>query len=326
MNHNDAVERTQMLARMCRLPGLLASVWGSHGLASEGMVFPRAELDLRRKSPEAERYASTHLHGLFARAEPFYVAGGLVDLVENSYRTVPDEARLRAELFPAAHGCLFFERPVLGMPPRVLHAPADRPDLPPTEPAPMSGFAWEAHGEWCSLIYLYSWAVDPASPDYLHGVYVGNVPLSITPWTFGSDTVGAFERAADERIKDDDRRNAQRFALSTRVAVATLLLMDQTLTHTTRTPLDRPARKRALKAGWQHQPEVQVVTLRRVRAAGPEHGREVGWSCRWVVRQHWRTLHRGTVDERTVLVPSYIKGPEDKPLKAPAPRVWAVVR
>lgn len=84
-----------------------------------------------------------------------------------------------------------------------------------------------------------------------------------------------------------------------------------------------------LRSGWRHAPEVRVVTLRRVEALHADHDADhdpIDWQCRWWARAHWRTLHRGTPQERTTFVTAHLKGPETMPIKLPGYRVFAVTR
>ena len=52
------------------------------------------------------------------------------------------------------------------------------------------------------------------------------------------------------------------------------------------------------------------------------------WSCRWLVRGHWRQqpCGAGHAERRPTWILPHLKGPERKPLKAPGAMVFAVVR
>jgi hypothetical protein len=324
----DAIENTQALAKMCRIEGLLENAWGSHGASMEGIVNSGMPRDYRStKENPARRYARTHLSELFAGAEPYFVDAGLQAVIEASAKSVPGGTRLHPRLFRSSKGCLFFERPVSGMAPRLLHTMTNRPDLPSREPAPLSGFAWQVSSDAVVIVLLYSWAADDTNPNYMQGVYIGNIPLTVAPWEFATMTLDGWTRFHNDKIVDTERDNADRFEMSAKIVVATLLLMDQVLTYIGSHPVDRGTRKRVLKAGWQFEPSVQVVRLRRVEYVRPNaEAGHVDWACRWMVRQHWRTYARGTSEERTVLIHTYLKGPEGKPLKVPSARVFDVSR
>lgn len=99
---------------------------------------------------------------------------------------------------------------------------------------------------------------------------------------------------------------------------------------------DRGTRRRmessAHKPQHEQEAEINLVELRArdYISREPKDGEEssIEYSCRWLVRAHWHKYHCGP--GRTVIqskyVESYIKGPDDKPLKAPKPIVYAVTR
>lgn len=331
MRYQDAIDYTQQLSKTCKIPGLLGQTWGSHSLSSEGAMVPgRSELTQREKGKSLDQFAQRVLPQILDYSDPYFVDRGLVELVERMGPSLPMETRLHPKLFPSRYGCLWFDRPI-SMPSRRLADDPARPGLPTHEPAPMSGFAWEATSVGAVLIMIFSWAVDNSNPSWLKGTYIGNVPLAVTPWDFSAATLGTHISTHNREIhnnpNEDDTNNAQRFVIGAQSIVATLLLMSQTLVVSSSMPIDRASRKRALKAGWKQLPNVQVVTLRRLDYSHIDHEpRAIDWSCRWLVREHWRTLDRGLDTERTVLIPMYMKGPEDKPIKPPSQRVFAVVR
>lgn len=56
--------------------------------------------------------------------------------------------------------------------------------------------------------------------------------------------------------------------------------------------------------------------------------KRVEWSCRWEVDGHWRNQPCGTKhgDRRLTYIKSFLKGPDDKPFRAPAKKVYVVNR
>lgn len=90
--------------------------------------------------------------------------------------------------------------------------------------------------------------------------------------------------------------------------------------------LDRHAERRLTRANTETS--VRVVHLRSksyVRTTAEEEKRHVDWAWQWAVRGHWRDqpTKEGT---KLIWIHPYIKGPEDKPLKPDAGRVFAVTR
>lgn len=116
-----------------------------------------------------------------------------------------------------------------------------------------------------------------------------------------------------------------------RYMLAFLLFLQQVLegVHARAT---RGLRRRLEHAGAkQPDPLVRVVQLRKRgqhHDAVPADEREaVDWSCKWLVQGHWRKQwYPSKQMHQPKWIAPYMKGPEDKPLKLPANRVFAVVR
>jgi hypothetical protein len=110
------------------------------------------------------------------------------------------------------------------------------------------------------------------------------------------------------------------------------LFIRQRIATVTSERAERHARKRLDKAGWRGPDTVRVVQLRRRDQAsrGRTHsGEPVEWSHRCVVGGHWHNFWMGPawnpIKQPRWLLP-YLKGPDNKPLKAPGAKVFAVVR
>jgi hypothetical protein len=117
----------------------------------------------------------------------------------------------------------------------------------------------------------------------------------------------------------------------TRFFAAGCLWVQQKILSYSASPVQRHWRKRAEK---EHKParplsDVQIIQLRRrqsvVAQPGEAHPRD--WKCRWIVSGHWRNqFYPSKGKHEEIWIDSYDKGPEDKPLKVPAHRVYAVSR
>jgi hypothetical protein len=92
--------------------------------------------------------------------------------------------------------------------------------------------------------------------------------------------------------------------------------------------MGRTARRRVSR--WPSEPLVRVIQLRRAAAAqkaSSEDNAEIDWSCRWLVGGHWRNQPYPTLGIiRPIFILPYVKGPDDKPLKPPRAKLFAVVR
>lgn len=90
--------------------------------------------------------------------------------------------------------------------------------------------------------------------------------------------------------------------------------------------VDRAGRRQAVRL--KQEPAVSLVHLRTVirdhsKPLDGEH-KPIEWTCRWRVRSFWRRPARTSPDHpKTIYVPSYVKGPGDKPFR---PRVTIVDR
>lgn len=95
-------------------------------------------------------------------------------------------------------------------------------------------------------------------------------------------------------------------------------------------PSTRPGKhfaKRIESVG--HEASCHVVALRRRTPSGVsgEGERSVDWQCQWLVRGHWRRQFYPKANRNVpIFIEPYMKGPDDKPLKVPAPTVFAVTR
>jgi hypothetical protein len=86
--------------------------------------------------------------------------------------------------------------------------------------------------------------------------------------------------------------------------------------------------RRSAERNGIHLPKVSVVRLRRVGSQRDiDSIAQQEWSCRWLVTGHWRNqwYQKAGRHVRRWIAP-YVKGPEDKPMKPPTPRVFAVKR
>ena len=84
--------------------------------------------------------------------------------------------------------------------------------------------------------------------------------------------------------------------------------------------LSRARRREAQRLArvTEEQAAVTVLRLRRTRPSReePEGQHPVDWSCRWIVRGHWRDQWCPSEQRhRQTYVSPYIKGPEDQPLR-----------
>jgi hypothetical protein len=113
-----------------------------------------------------------------------------------------------------------------------------------------------------------------------------------------------------------------------RFVLAAFLLLQQRIASTSEVALERHLRKRAMRElELDTAPTVRVVSLRHTErpSAGDGGHRDVDWSCRWIVKPHWRQQPYKD-GRRRILIAAYEKGPADKPLRLPDRVVFKVDR
>ena len=116
-----------------------------------------------------------------------------------------------------------------------------------------------------------------------------------------------------------------------RLFLALCLFLQQRIVTAPPMRAERGTRRRLERAGWQSEPVIRVIQLRRVDQHAT-HDVEVAhaahnWSCQWVVRGHWRQQPYPSMHTvQPLWITPYVKGPVGKPLKPPRATVFAVVR
>jgi hypothetical protein len=133
------------------------------------------------------------------------------------------------------------------------------------------------------------------------------------PWDDGIDGWVATEHSKGLANAEALRRNT----ISFHCAVSAFFhFINQPIVATQRTGLTRAWRRRAGTGG--SPAFINLVTLRSP-VTQPKTGngtREVDWSCRWIVRSHWRNqFYPGEKRHNPKWIPAYVKGPDDKPLR-----------
>jgi len=234
--------------------------------------------------------------------------------------------RLAPEDLPCDRGFMWFEQPI-PMPPATSGADTISNDIHALSwvggylldpEAPDGGEFYVVDGEGgpgahLRRVYFVFWT--PLKPGH------APVPLAFGPWAIGE--------ALDHAALGIERRPSPIWAARWRFVGACFALVRQRILTASPARLDRASRRRLAAAGVAHEPAVRVVELRRRTVSHPAHdARPIGWTCRWLVRGHWRQqpCGSGRADHRPTWIAPHLKGPESKPLKSPRATVFAVVR
>ena len=266
------------------------------------------------------------------RADPYYWTGQFCDLLNamvnrDGWRTMPP-LTLRPELLPGSAGFFWFEN-ALGLPPMQSPELAGRPGFGPDGlvERDLSALSWTAYVDHRGRegLHLTAWCSIRADQGRVYPMHRALWPYGTTQEQAASESVGT----PAVELRDDPAIYTRHVLLS--YLAAAFALLDQKLLTAPQEQADRAARKRVEREGWTQQPLIRVVELRRrVHAApgGEENDTQpVEWSCQWMVRGHWRQQYfPKSQDHRPLWILPHVKGPEDKPLKAPRATIFAVVR
>lgn len=291
-----------------------------------GEFFPRAE--------QAQQLMTNHL----LYAETYFLASGLGSVIEQAGRGLPDAARMSAEMIPSRVGWLWLEdsRQVPGL--TVVH---ERTCMS----TKLRAISWTvAHQEPDGRVFT-TLNGEPDGDSVPHGVTVMTYfdcrefhkPefVSIDSWPFGEHLAGARPaQEAYEAITEGDRdalmssgRAIAPFAR--RLFMALCAFIQQRILVSPHRQIERHARRRLERVGVAHEPVVRVIELRRAQTRSEQRGESepVEWSHQWIVSGHWRQQWYPSLNaHQPRWVMPYVKGPENKPLKPPRAKVFAVVR
>lgn len=249
-------------------------------------------------------------------AAPYHWAMPMCEVVEATAPGIPEWA-LSSDDLVTPYGFCLFGRP--------LHLPrAKEKDFWQRKNYRiMTGFCWSSDREggiWLYTLYASQGTATLASGDSLVRLQV--VPGLAFGWTFGTPITAPLDYAWPSEYGTPGRVRQELAYVST-----CLLLLTQ------RISVSEEHRVTPLRSGYARpltiEPVVRAVTLRRLRTEHPglSMQQQVEWTQRWVVSAHWRQQWYPTLqDHRPVLIQPYVKGPEDKPLKPPRAKVFAVVR
>jgi len=231
------------------------------------------------------------------RAVPYYWAPDLVQLLAQVAPGLPGSWLLTPDVLPTPAGFAWFTLAIA--PPSV------------EENHPIIALNWYPHHLYgTEMLVLWAWTGD--GEGHL-------LPVQISYWRFGTTLQQSQQNPGGDPLPECIRELAALMA-------ASFALMHQRVLVPRATPADRPTRRR-LRAIVPEPPLIRVVTLRRRAPRDPAATpHPVAWSWQWVVAGHWREQWcpaRRCHQPRWIL--PYVKGPADKPLKAPATRLFAVV-
>lgn len=225
---------------------------------------------------------------------PYFVAASIVDLIERAAPTLPDGGFVAAD-FPTEYGFVYLEKPIDVGYGKKLRA-----------------FSWSA-------VIRYEGGKPGDSLNFVGTQIFVDDEAVRAPWLVSADIW-----TPSRGWLHSDGSNGIWGYLRVFLAFA----RQRILTTSSRPINNRQVRKRLAK-DLKHEPLIRVVELRQreYQQRDESHDAHIEYTCQWLVRGHWRQqFFPGSGEHRPLWIAPHIKGPSDKPLKAPTITAYEVVR
>ncbi|MCR4373437.1 MAG: hypothetical protein NUW22_01150 [Acidobacteria bacterium] len=223
-------------------------------------------------------------------ADSYFCAPDFSTLVAQAAQLLPTGTGPDREDFPGEHGWVTLGRSTL------LDRAATNDDLTYSTVVHVEGFYWRAWPDhWSALTFS------------------DTQPLGWITFAYGDAPNAA--AGGDLAPNEDD--------IARWVRALWLLTSQRSVTEQSQETPPRAFGKRAERAGIV--PLIRVIRLpRRVREQGAAELGHVDWHHRWIVSGHWRQQPWGPERKRIrpVWIAPHVKGPDDKPLKLQAHRLF----
>jgi hypothetical protein len=289
---------------------------------------------------EKARVIATAIYSGLSEAAPYYFSPEMSDLVIAGANTMPS-ITLTEDLFPDRYGFLYYDK--------LLPSSFLDDDGKKREDIHIRAISWTIFGKFkgdygMTQRELASHAIDklPQTATALFTVYYckdrgpwHGIPASIVPWVMGTrpldmaNDVDKLRERLESKGLSVTGRDVTDWSHELQIIAASLAFMNQRIIVTDSTPPDRATRRR-LERDKVEPKNVQVVRLRKIVHAKHDNDGDkeaVEWSHRWVVSGHWRKQYYPSTDtHKAIWIMPYVKGPDSKPLKVQADKLFAVVR
>ena len=254
--------------------------------------------------PISARYLQQHITDIFSQADTYYISEEIADVLVGAFDTLPSTPL--GEVRPnSLYGWAFFQRPIVCPFPTQFDRMWE-----------VKGLAWGPFGRGNSAGGL-NLGVFVQSPQSAHLPCSG---MTSWPWESGWESLG--EEIAQAGVADRELMVWLR-----KLVFSFFAFIRQECVSIQTTPASRPIR-RHLPPSYSADPVIKIIQLRRRSPA--TNGLEPqsrDYSCRWLVRGHWRNqFYPSSKSHRPRFIPAYVKGPDDKPLKSTKSSIFAVVR
>jgi len=271
----------------------------------------------RRRDREKGEETLRHAQELLEIAVPYFWAAEQCAMVESLAESVPGTWAPAPEGVESEAGFFLFARPF---------------DL--GSKAPLAALAWR----WfIGNVRVKGTAFRPGDEtlgaalqlEYFVALRGSGQPFPIGGWVSGGESIDDFLTKVLATGPSELTMERDEFIRLIRIVAASFAFLEQRILIRRAATPSRPERRRLGLPRAASTPLVYVVTLRRTLAIkARERGEHpIEWANRWIVRGHWRQQwFPSQARHRPIWIYPYEKGPEDRPLRTPGARLFAVTR
>lgn len=258
------------------------------------------------------------------RGETFYWSEPICELIANAALSIPGTWTLREESLEVLHGFAWLAKPIkIKSSEKLVQAigwfPLRRQGENGQEVWPINErpVLTDSERDFLALVFFSESTEAPVPFPHTIGYWPINEPLSEVRTHLLEQVRARHPDMVGVTIHEKLSLFATMVAfLEQRILVAPRFLADRM----TRRRFERVKQKPL-------SDKIRPIALRRIeRRTGEGEHRHVDWKCRWPVSGHWRNQwYPSKQHYRPKYIASYLKGPEDKPLRNPG-RLFAVIR
>jgi hypothetical protein len=277
--------------------------------------FPKPARDKLIEFDDAVTWHQGWTVKVLSRAESYWMSAEMWQAITASSQSLPLDLRVGADLLPAPAGWVWLEEP-WPIPDAPSYSRGDE-HIEPT----VRALSWGVSLKDNRPVLIVETFHELTPPHATRPVIPAHCPM-----VFLDVSLAEQDASLVPVMGPSWASQVERFHAIVRAIVATFLWIRQTICVITPVPLERHAAKRLLKA--EMQGGLSVITLRRhVSEPKDATGAPIEWSCRWIVNGHWRKqFYPSKEAHEYIWILPFVKGPEDKPLKTPDQKVFAIIR
>lgn len=282
---------------------------------------------ISRYSPDYRSYTESlpaYRHALQC-GDTFFMNKNFCQMIESARSSIPDDIQFEMSWIQAPQGWMWIETPFEVPNPEITIDELMSGDRLPKVAIKVSALGWFKlpDDKYYFLCYqdFEQYGSRTGFGCWSHFTLKQGDVLIDRIHEFENASVG---KGAYAKGRTTDMRHEMRWVY------AALYMMAQRIAHHSIEMTDRHTRRRNERARTPVTPFVKIVSLRRMEEDRPKTGDEankVDWQWQWTVGGHWRLQPYKTLgDYKWIWIDTYLKGPEDKPLKPVTHKIFTAVR